>query len=100
MISKSDIDHQSQEIGSRLRKRRLLLGLRLEDLSMISGVAVTTMSHMERGSRNTKLSTLLAVVAALRMKPSSLFEEDTDLEAEQEADSEADQESAPLPELF
>ena len=38
MISKSDIDLQSKEIGSRIRKRRTLLGLRLEDLSMISGV--------------------------------------------------------------
>ena len=103
MISKSDIDLQSKEIGSRVRRRRTLLGLRLEDLSMISGVTVATMSHMERGSRNTKLSTLLAVAAALRMKPSSLFEEDGDAESELSADdggSEMDQNSASLPELF
>ena len=64
---------------------------------------MATMSHMERGSRNTRLSTLLAVAAALRMKPSSLFEEDGDREPEQsseDGDSRMDQKSASLPELF
>ena len=56
----------AKRIGAQIRSRRKHLGLSLEDLSRLSGSTVPTLSHIERGTRDVKLSTLVAIAGALR----------------------------------
>jgi transcriptional regulator with XRE-family HTH domain len=65
----------AQAIGGRIRDTRKRLGLSLEDLSRLSGSTVSTLSHIERGTRDVKLSTLVSLAAALRIDLSALFVE-------------------------
>jgi DNA-binding XRE family transcriptional regulator len=55
------------KIGNRLRTRRKEVGLSLTDLSRLSGSTASTLSHIERGTRDVKLSTLVALADALRV---------------------------------
>ena len=66
------------KIGSKIRAHRKKLGLRLEELSLLSGSTVSTVSNIERGKRDVKLSTLVSLALALRIKPQDLFQEDND----------------------
>ena len=68
-----DVAHWVILIGTRIRERRKDLGLTLEDLSMLSGSTVPTLSLIERGKRDVKLSTLIALAAALRTELPALF---------------------------
>ena len=55
------------KIGNRLRARRKEVGLSLTELSRLSGSTASTLSHIERGTRDVKLSTLVALADALRI---------------------------------
>lgn len=72
-MSGTDNRDWAQRIGANLRDRRKSLGLSLEDLSRLSGSTVPTLSNIERGKRDVKLSTLVALATALRIEPASLF---------------------------
>lgn len=63
----------TEKIGNKLRERRKALGLSLEDLSRLSGSTVPTLSNIERGKRDVKLSTLVSLATALRLELSHLF---------------------------
>lgn len=63
----------AEKIGGRLRERRKSLGLSLGDLSRLSGSTVPTLSNIERGKRDVKLSTLVSLTSALRLDLPSLF---------------------------
>ena len=63
------------KIGERLRHRRRTLELSLEELSRLSGSSVPTLSNIERGKRDVKLSTLVALSNSLRIDLSALFNE-------------------------
>lgn len=67
----------AEKIGSSIRSRRKRLGLSLKDLSRLSGSTVPTLSHIERGTRDVKLSTLVSLSLALRIEFPSLFQVDT-----------------------
>lgn len=67
----------AEKIGTSIRARRKSLGLSLEDLSRLSGSTVPTLSHIERGTRDLKLSTLVSLSLALRIELTSLFQADT-----------------------
>ncbi len=67
----------ARRIGKNLRNRRKLEELTLEELSRLSGSSVPTLSSIERGKRDVKLSTLVALAAALRVDLSALFHEDS-----------------------
>ena len=73
MSGQSETLQWAQKIGDRLRERRKHLGLSLEDLSRLSGSTVPTLSNIERGKRDVKLSTLVSLTAALRIDLSALF---------------------------
>lgn len=60
-------------IGRRIRARRKSAGLNLEQLSLLSGAAVPTLSIIERGKRDVKLSTLVSLADALRIELPDLF---------------------------
>lgn len=55
------------KIGNRLRTRRKEVELSLTELSRLSGSTASTLSHIERGTRDVKLSTLVALADALRV---------------------------------
>ncbi len=67
----------AKKIGACIRSRRKCLGLSLEDLSRLSGSTVPTLSHIERGTRDVKLSTLVSLSLALRTELPDLFQADT-----------------------
>ena len=75
-------------IGQTLRRRRKELDLSLEDLSRLSGATVPTLSNIERGKRDVKLSTLVNLATALRIDLAELFTDDA---------SETDTETLDLP---
>ena len=78
--------HWAEIIGRKLKERRKSCGLSLEELSRISGSTVPTLSHLERGTRDVKLSTLVSLAGALRIELPELFNEtrkpNDDLKAE------------------
>lgn len=76
MSENTDTIEWAKKIGASLRNRRKGLGLSLEDLSRLSGSTVPTLSNIERGTRDVKLSTLVSLAAALRIDLSSLFIQD------------------------
>ena len=61
-------------IGRELRRRRKAAGLTLEQLSLLSSAAVPTVSHIERGNRDVKLSTLVSLARAVNADLPDLFE--------------------------
>lgn len=63
----------SVRIGRRIRAQRRSAGLSLEQLSLLSGAAVPTLSIIERGKRDVKLSTLVSLADALRIDLPDLF---------------------------
>lgn len=81
MADRIDTLHWAAAIGGKLRERRKLLGLSLEDLSRLSGSTIPTLSNIERGKRDVKLSTLVSLANALRIDLSALFVDDGSNEA-------------------
>ena len=77
----------AKKIGGNLRERRKFLGLSLEDLSRLSGSTVPTLSNIERGKRDVKLSSLVSLSAALRIDLSTLFVKNETTDAEHELQS-------------
>ena len=67
------------KIGKRLRTGRKEVGLSLTDLSRLSGCTTSTLLHIERGTRDVKLSTLVALADALRIDFTDLVEHFLDL---------------------
>lgn len=62
------------KIGSKIREQRKKIGLSLEEFSLLSGSTVSTLSNIERGKRDVKLSTLVSLASALRINLSELFQ--------------------------
>ena len=73
----------AKKIGGKLRERRKSLGLSLGELSRLSGSTVPTLSNIERGTRDVKLSTLISLTAALRLDLPNLFVEGNTTGSEQ-----------------
>lgn len=69
----TDTQRWAQQIGQQIRTHRKAQGLTLDDLSRISGATVPTLSHIERGTRDVKLSTLVGLAKALRLELPALL---------------------------
>ncbi len=63
-------DRLRAELGRRIRLARTDLGWTLKDLSEASGVSVSQLSSVERGTHLPSLESLLAIAVALRTMPS------------------------------
>jgi FixJ family two-component response regulator len=63
-------DRLRAELGRRIRLARTDLGWTLKDLSEASGVSVSQLSSVERGTHLPSLESLLSIAAALRTAPS------------------------------
>jgi len=59
-------DPLTKQLGAALRALRQSKNLNLEDLSRLSGVGIATLSHLENGNRDPKLSTIFRILRALR----------------------------------
>jgi len=64
-------------VGDHIRRRRRALGLSLEEVSHASGLSTNALSELERGLRDPRLSTLVAVSKALGVTTSNLLEQNT-----------------------
>lgn len=62
-------------LGAQVRRRRMALGLTLDDLAERSGLSPHYLSTLENDHRDPHVSTLLAVARALRVEPSDLLGE-------------------------
>jgi len=71
-------DELQRAIGGRVRHHRKALGLNLNDLSRLSGIAVPALSLIETGHRDVKLSTLVRLANALRISMVDLVVTDCD----------------------
>ncbi len=60
------------EFGSRVRQRRLEVGLTQEDLAEQAEMHVTYLGGIERGVRNPALQKILLIAAAVEIDPAEL----------------------------
>lgn len=65
---------QCEELGRRIRERRLELGLSQEDLGEAAGLHRTYVGHLERGEVNASLLNLLKVASTLGIDAADLIE--------------------------
>lgn len=56
-------------IGSRLRERRLALGMTQEEVAWAAGVAQGSISHYEHGKNEVPLGVLIDLCRALKLSP-------------------------------
>jgi transcriptional regulator with XRE-family HTH domain len=71
-------DDLQRSIGGKVRQHRKALGLNLNDLSRLSGIAVPALSLIETGRRDVKLSTLVRLANSLRISIGDLMLTDRD----------------------
>lgn len=62
-------------VGARLRRAREANGLNLHDLALLSGFSAPALSLIETGKRDLRLTSLLRLAAALRLKASDLLDD-------------------------
>lgn len=68
-------------VGTNIRKARNDQRLTLDDLSRLSGVEAASLSKIERGKRDPRLSTLVEIAKALRIALPKLFQADGEVSA-------------------
>jgi y4mF family transcriptional regulator len=67
MQEKITVDHPSA-LGQAIRKRRLALGLRQQDVAAQSGVSVPTVSAIENGKATAQIGLILQMCRDLGMR--------------------------------
>jgi transcriptional regulator with XRE-family HTH domain len=68
------VDQALIRFGDNVRAARAARGWTQEDLAHESGLAVVQVSRIERGRREIRLTTLLKLVRALEVPPTSLLD--------------------------
>ncbi|MCF8453831.1 MAG: helix-turn-helix domain-containing protein, partial [Pedobacter sp.] len=66
-------DNSAKQIGEKIRKYRKEKGYSLDDVSLMTGLSINTLSSIENGG-NTYVSHCIAICQALELKPSELFD--------------------------
>lgn len=66
-------DNSARQIGEKIRKYRKEKGYSLDDVSLMTGLSINTLSSIENGG-NTYVSHCIAICQALGLKPSELFD--------------------------
>lgn len=66
------------EVGSRIRNARIAAGLNLQQLARLTGISIGALSQIETGKRDTRLTTLARIAAALRRPPTALLGSDAE----------------------
>lgn len=57
----------AKTLGAMIRSARRKQGLNLQQLSRLSGIGIATLSHLENGNRDVKLSTIERAFDALQL---------------------------------
>lgn len=65
----------AEETGKLIRMERLKKGLSLEELAKKSEISAATISKIEKGERNFRLTTFFSIASALGVKMNSLIGE-------------------------
>lgn len=68
------MDEPQAIFGQNLRRERQRLGLSQEALGDVAGLHTTEISRLERGVRDPRLSTIVRVARALRVRPAELLD--------------------------
>lgn len=71
-MAKGRPDSVLEEFGTRVRARRLRLGITQEDLAHDAGVHRTYVGSVERGERNITIRNLVRIARALEVDPGTL----------------------------
>ena len=69
----STLSVKSKALGARIHMHRRRLGIKQVDLARLLGVAVSTMSSLERADNGMTLERLSQIIAALRMGADEFF---------------------------
>ena len=72
------MDHQLQEIGSRLRQARLSRNLTQAQLSEAAGISVSFLSNLETGRQAMNIITLISLLDVLNISADWLLNNGTD----------------------
>jgi transcriptional regulator with XRE-family HTH domain len=67
------LSRATQELGERIRDRRLRLGATQEEVAVGAGVDTTTIGKIERGERNPNLHNLIRIADALQLDAGELI---------------------------
>lgn len=74
-MAKDDEIKRLAALGGRIRKARKTIGLTLHQLARLSGISAPALSHVERGKRDLRVTTLCRIADALRVAMSDLLED-------------------------
>ena len=77
------------DLGKRVRKQRLLIGLTQQELAERIGVSTSFVGHIERGTRKASLETLVALANALGVSVDYLLAESLVSQQEESAEQPA-----------
>ena len=61
------------EIGQKIRRLRVRLGLTQEELSGLAGIARSHLAALEKGEKTVRLDTLWRIAEALEIRPGELI---------------------------
>lgn len=74
LTTDNDDQENDENIGFRIRKRRLALGLTLGDMSAASGLSTGALSQIERGIVSPTVRTLYIIAGVLSLSPAQLID--------------------------
>ena len=64
-----------QKFGERVKKQRLLAQLTQDKLAQMSGISLSFLGHIERGTRKASLDTVVKLSNALKVSPNYLLQD-------------------------
>lgn len=70
------------KVGARIRGVREQAGLSLQDLARLCGISGPALSSIETGKRDLRVTSLLRIASALRVRPTDLLEDGERAEAQ------------------
>jgi len=70
-----DTDMMYSQLGKRIKHQRILAGMTQEKLAEKSGISLSFLGHIERGTRKSSLDTLVKICNALKVSPSLLLQD-------------------------
>ncbi len=68
-----------QELGRRVRQRRVMMELTQEELAEKAGISCSFVGHIERGEKKFSIGTLVALCNAMEVSPNYLLQDYLDL---------------------
>lgn len=70
-----DTEMMYKRFGERVRGQRVLAQLTQEKLSQLSGISLSFLGHIERGTRKASLDTVVKLANALKVSPNLLLQD-------------------------